>query len=59
MVTGDGVEMNHTIRLSFKVTNNEAKYKEVLAGLAITETSGRKEIEIKADSQVVVGQVTG
>lgn len=58
-VIGDRVEINHAIRLNFKVTNNETEYEAMLAELAITETSGGKEVEMKVDSQVVVGQVIG
>lgn len=39
------------------MTNNEAEYKAIFAGLAIAKVSG-KEVKMKADSQVVFGQVT-
>lgn len=45
--------------MGFKVTNNEAEYEAILARLTIVETLGTREVNIKADSQVVVGQVTG
>lgn len=50
MVASDGVESYHAIQLNFKVTNNEAEYKAVLAGLAIVTTLGGEEVEMKTDS---------
>lgn len=38
----------------FKVTNNEAEYEALVAGLAIAMKMGTTEIIVKADSQVVV-----
>lgn len=55
MVTGNGVETHHAIRLNFKVTNNEAEYNAMLAWLAIAEALGGKENEMKACLQVMVG----
>lgn len=45
----EGTETYYVMRLGFKVTNNKAKYEVVLAGLAIAEASGAKEVEMKAD----------
>lgn len=59
MVTSDGVESNHAIRLNFKVTNNEVEYEVVLTGLAIAKTLAGEEVEMRVDSQVVVDQITG
>ncbi|XP_040996107.1 uncharacterized protein LOC121242287 [Juglans microcarpa x Juglans regia] len=58
IVTSEGKELYHTVRLEFKVTNNEAEYEAVLAVLAITRVLGGEEVEMKAKSQVVVGQIT-
>lgn len=58
MITSNMVEMNHEIQLNFKVTDNEDEYKPVLTGLAIVEASRSKEVKMKANSQVLVGQVT-
>lgn len=59
MVMGDEVESNHVIQLNFKVTNNKAEYEAVLVGLAIGETLGGEKVEMRVDSQVVVGQIIG
>lgn len=53
-----GLETHHAIRLDFKVTKKEVEYEVMLTRLAIVETSRERKVEMKADSQVVVGQVT-
>lgn len=45
--------------LQFKVTNNEAKYEAMLVGLAITRALGANELNMKANSQVMVSQIMG
>lgn len=57
IVTNDGAKLNHAIRLNFKIMNNETKYKAVLVGLDIVEASSGEEIEMRADLQVVFGQI--
>jgi hypothetical protein len=45
--------------LDFVTTNNEVEYEAVLAGLAIALEVGAPNVEIRSDSQVVVGQISG
>jgi ribonuclease HI len=45
--------------LGFKVTNNEAKYEAVIAGLAIAAELGAQNVEMRSDSSVIVGQANG
>lgn len=45
------------IKLAFETTNNEAEYEALLVGLEVAELLGAIEVEVKADSQVVVNQV--
>jgi len=45
--------------LDFATTNNEVEYEAVLAGLAIAREVGALDVEIRSDSQVVVGQISG
>lgn len=58
-VVKDNIKMYYAIRLEFKVTNNKAEYEVVVAGLAIAKASRAKEVNMKADSQVIVGQIIG
>jgi ribonuclease HI len=39
--------------------NNEAEYEAVIVGLALSREMGATNVEIRSDSQVVVGQVQG
>ncbi|XP_041025415.1 14.7 kDa ribonuclease H-like protein [Juglans microcarpa x Juglans regia] len=59
IVTESGEELNYEIKLSFKDTNNEAEYEALLEGLTVARSLGATEVEKRADSQVVVSQVTG
>jgi ribonuclease HI len=55
----EGQEFGFAIKLDFVTTNNEAKYKAIIAGLALSREMGAANVEIRSDSQVVVGQVQG
>lgn len=40
-------------------TNNVAEYRAVIAGLKVAERQGARHVEVRADSQLVVRQLTG
>jgi ribonuclease HI len=50
-----GQEFGFAIKLDFVTTNNEAE----IAGLALSREMGATNVEIRSDSQVVVGHVQG
>ncbi|XP_041000589.1 uncharacterized protein K02A2.6-like [Juglans microcarpa x Juglans regia] len=52
-----GEKLDYALKLGFKVTNNEAEYEALLSGLTISRSLGAIEVEVKADSQIVVGQI--
>jgi hypothetical protein len=52
-----GQEFGFAIKLYFVTTNNVAEYEAVIAGLALSREMGATNVEIRSDSQVVVGQV--
>jgi ribonuclease HI len=54
-----GKGLKYDIRLGFKVTNNEAEYEAIIAGLAIAKELGVQNVEVRNDSSVVVGQANG
>jgi ribonuclease HI len=54
-----GQEFGFAVKLDFVTTNNEAEYEAVIAGLALSREMGATNVEIRSDSQVVVGQVQG
>jgi hypothetical protein len=55
----EGQEFGFAIKLDFVTTNNEAEYEAVIADLALSREMGATNVEIRSDSQVVVGQVQG
>jgi ribonuclease HI len=57
LVTSEGEELNGSFRLEFKTTNNEAEYKAVVTGLRLALELGAKSVEVRSDSQVIVGHV--
>jgi hypothetical protein len=55
MLNPAGKSFLYAIKLDFATTNNEAEYEAVLAGLTIAREMGARDVEIRSDSQVVVG----
>ena len=51
--------MKYGVQLSFPVTNNKAEYEAILMGLRIARALGAKNISLRSDSQLVMGQVRG
>jgi ribonuclease HI len=58
LVSGDGIvaENGETIG---RVTNNQAEYEALLAGLQAADQFGFDEVEVRGDSQLIVKQVKG
>jgi hypothetical protein len=59
IITPDETVIEQSIRLDFKVSNNEAEYEAVLAGLNSTKTLGAKHLIIYCDSLLVASQING
>ena len=51
--------MKYGVQLKFPATNNEVEYEAILMGLRIARALGAKNISLRSDSQLVVGQVRG
>ena len=51
--------LEYGVQLKFSITNNEAKYEALLAGLRIARALGAEKVVLKSDSQLVIGQVRG
>ncbi|KAF5447426.1 hypothetical protein F2P56_032980 [Juglans regia] len=56
IITDSGEKLDYILKLGFKATNNEAEYETLLLGLTIARSLGETEVEVKVDSQIVVGQ---
>ena len=51
--------MKYGVQVKFLATNNEVEYEAILMGLRIARALGAKNISLRSDSQLVVGQVRG
>jgi ribonuclease HI len=52
-----GVRIEYMVRLHFPASNNAAEYKDLINSLRIVVELGIKHLEIRGDSELVVGQV--
>ncbi|XP_059428515.1 uncharacterized protein LOC132162275 [Corylus avellana] len=59
LISPDGEELCNSLKLEFKTTNNEAEYEIVLAGLGLAREMGAEFVELRSDSQVIVGHIQG
>ena len=56
-IISPGVKVEHSFRLGFKASNNEAEYEALLAGLRVVLSLGVADLEVYFDSRLVVSQV--
>ncbi|GKC55409.1 reverse transcriptase domain-containing protein [Tanacetum coccineum] len=54
-----GKEYTYALRFKFEITNNEAEYEALLAGLRIDQEMEIMKVAIFQDSQLVVNQIKG
>ena len=59
IITPEGIRLEHSFRLGFKASNNEAEYETLLTGLKAILDMGAWEVKIYSDSRLVVSQVQG
>ena len=59
IITPEGIRLEHSFRLGFKASNNEAEYEALLARFKIVLGMGARDVEIYSDSQLVASQVQG
>ena len=59
LITLDEEELGSSLRLEFRTTNNEAEYEVVIAGLGMALELGAESVEIRSNSQVIVGHIRG
>ena len=57
LVSSEKITIEKSLRLGLSATNNEAKYKALLIGMAMVQKMGGKTVEMFSDSRLVVGQV--
>ena len=54
IVTPEGIRLEHSFRLGFKASNNEAEYEALLVGLKTVLGMRARDIEAYSDSRLVV-----
>ncbi|XP_075640459.1 uncharacterized protein LOC142612228 [Castanea sativa] len=59
VITPEDLKLEHSFKLGFRASNNEAEYKALLEGLRVVMDLGAKEVELYSDSLLVVSQVQG
>ncbi|GJX88190.1 reverse transcriptase domain-containing protein [Tanacetum coccineum] len=57
IVSPKGMEYTYALKFKFTVTNNEAEYEAIIAGLRIVKEMKIEEIIVFVDSQLVANQV--
>lgn len=51
--------LKYGVQLQFPATNDEAKYEAILIGLRVARSLGAKNVILKSDSKLVIGQING
>ena len=59
IITPEGIRLEHSFRLGFKASNNEAEYEALITGLKTVLDLGARNVEVYSDSRLVVNQVQG
>ena len=59
LTSPEGDLIQQAIRCGLKVTNNEAEYEALIAGLNLAKDMGIKKLSIRSNSQLVVNQLLG
>ena len=57
ITTPDGEMLKYEVQLKFPTTNNEAKYEGILTRLRIGKALGAKNLLLRSDSKLVIGQI--
>ncbi|VFQ84371.1 unnamed protein product, partial [Cuscuta campestris] len=58
-ISPEGFKAYYSVRFRFKVSNNEAEYEALLCGLRLAASLRAERIQVRCDSKLVVGHVTG
>ena len=58
-MTPEGILLEHSFRLGFNASNNEAKYEALLVGLRAVSRLEAQDVEVYSDSRLIVNQVQG
>nr|XP_023896291.1 uncharacterized protein LOC112008185 [Quercus suber] len=59
IVTPNGEILKYGVQLEFPATNNKAEYEGILTGLRLGKELGARNVLVRNDSKLVIGQVKG
>ena len=59
IITPEGIRLEHSFRLGFKASNNEAEYEALIAELNTAFDLGAQDVEVYSDLRLVLNQVHG
>ena len=59
IITPEGIRVEHSFRLGFKASNNEAEYEALIVELKTFLDLGARDVEVYSDLRLVVNQVQG
>ena len=59
IITLEGILLEHSFRLGFNASNNEAEYETLLARLRAVSRLEARDVEIYSDSRLIVNQMQG
>ena len=59
IIIPEGIRLEHSFRLGFRASNNEAEYEALLIRLRTILGMNARDVEIYSDSRLVVSQVQG
>ena len=54
LITLEGIRLEHSFRLGFKASNNEAKYEALITRLKTAFDLGGRNVEVYSDSRLVI-----
>ena len=57
IATPEGIRLEHSFRLGFRASNNEAEYEALLAGLRTVLGMGARDVEAYSNLRLVVNQM--
>ena len=58
MTSPENDVLKYGVQLQFPTTNNEVEYEAILASLRVAKALGVKNLRLRSDSQLIVGQIT-
>ena len=59
MISPEWLRLEKSLRMGFYASNNEVKFKALIAGLRVVQKLGAEEVEVFSNSKLVVSQIEG